>query len=659
MSGRVVTVTGVNAGETTFSIRDSDSYSETIVVNVVGEPATPNRNLLSVEGDRIDEIDFSLIRPATAPDEITAELPTGEKITLKKEKTVQRKDGGYSWFGNNKNSVLDSVVLTVTDGVMFGRIENKDDTYSVRRDGNGYRIFKHNPDALIPLINDTAMPLGVRSNDRSETTDDIPMQDAPTEEIIFELVKEDGSVIDILVLFTERMDEEYGNQIIGEINQFIALSNKAFYSSGVQTELNLVHAEVYSDERVQEDESIEKALDHIEISESIGNMRNIYNADLVCLLRKFAGTAETCGLANVMPASMVGPEFGPFAFSVVEVSPLDERDKFPIGYCSEVTFIHEIGHNLGCAHDRRNARVDGAFDYSYGFDYPGEFGTIMSYNKVNRILYFSNPSKRYKDIPIGINENELDSSNNVLTINNTREIVANFRVNIEESDSIVLFPDANLEAIIRAKIEKPTDPIHEEDLKAIETMLVSGEGIESIEGLQFCSNLRELDLRSNMVSDISQLSDLNQLEILLLNENPVDDISDLSGMPSLIELNLSKTDVENLSPLSDLTTLEVLFLWGMGISDISAVSSLSNLNFISFGNNLISDISPLKDLVALDTVWLDANEITDIEPLVQNAGIGEGNEVRLQNNPLNTASCQEFLPLLEDRGVVVLYSDCN
>lgn len=657
LSGRTITVTGVDAGETTFTIRDGDSYSETIVVNVVGEPATPNRNLLSVEGDRIDNIDFSLIRPATAPEEITAELPTGEKVTLKKEKTVQRDAENYSWFGINENGVLDSVVLTVTDGVMFGRIENQMDAYYIKPHGNTHKFIQHEPEDLIPLINDTAVP-----NERSagiKTAEDTVTQEPPVEETVFQIeLREDGSVIDVLVLYTERMEEKYGSEINAIIHNFIDLSNGSYDNSGIQTELRLAHAEVYDDPASREDQGIDSALNHIRGSDRIFDLRNNVKADLVCLLREYQGNGLPCGRAWVM-SNNVSAQFESYAFSIVEVRFEDERSSGDRWYCSELTFAHEIGHNLGCAHDRGNAEKPGAYDYSYGFDHDGEFGTIMSYNKINRISYFSNPLFKYGDIPIGIDENEADSSNNALTINNTREIVANFRVNIEESDSIVLFPDANLEAIIRAKIEKPTDPIQEEDLRAVETLLVPGEGIESIEGLQYCPNLRELDLRSNMVSDISQLSDLNQLEILLLNENPVDDISDLSGMPSLIELNLSKTDVENLSPLSDLTTLEVLFLWGMGISDISAVSSLSNLNFISFGNNLISDISPLKDLVALDTVWLDANEITDIEPLVQNAGIGEGDEVRLQNNPLNTDSCQEFLPLLEDRGVDVLYSDCN
>ena len=45
---------------------------------------------------------------------------------------------------------------------------------------------------------------------------------------------------------------------------------------------------------------------------------------------------------------------------------------------------------LDAAHDRDHASIGGAYPYSYGYDIPGVFGTIMSYDGPT-ITYFSTP----------------------------------------------------------------------------------------------------------------------------------------------------------------------------------------------------------------------------------------------------------------------------
>jgi hypothetical protein len=54
-------------------------------------------------------------------------------------------------------------------------------------------------------------------------------------------------------------------------------------------------------------------------------------------------------------------------------------------------------------------------------------------------------------------------------------------------------------------------------------------------------------------------------------------------------------------------------------------------------------------------LWLWRNNISDIQPLVENKGIGEGDEVNLKGNPLNDEAYDVHIPTLQDRGVKVLF----
>jgi hypothetical protein len=100
-------------------------------------------------------------------------------------------------------------------------------------------------------------------------------------------------------------------------------------------------------------------------------------------------------------------------------------------YCTDLTYVHEVGHNLGCAHDRANAGASGRYPYSYGYQEPTEkFHTIMSYSCPGgcpEIEYFSNPADSYNGDPTGIADPDPNSADNARTINQTRVEMAGFR----------------------------------------------------------------------------------------------------------------------------------------------------------------------------------------------------------------------------------------
>lgn len=73
------------------------------------------------------------------------------------------------------------------------------------------------------------------------------------------------------------------------------------------------------------------------------------------------------------------------------------------------TFAHEIGHNLGTRHDPDNNGSSGGYPYGFGYQQRAvtpRWRTIMAYScsgvACGRINYWSDPSRTYNGVPIGL-----------------------------------------------------------------------------------------------------------------------------------------------------------------------------------------------------------------------------------------------------------------
>ena len=100
-------------------------------------------------------------------------------------------------------------------------------------------------------------------------------------------------------------------------------------------------------------------------------------------------------------------------------------------------------------------------------------------------------------------------------------------VSVVKADSVVTFPDPNLEAAIRQAISKPTGDIYQSDLTSLTTLSAESLGIVDLTGLEHCTSLGDLYLSSNQINDISPLSGLTSLTDLSLYSNQISDIEPL------------------------------------------------------------------------------------------------------------------------------------
>ena len=172
-----------------------------------------------------------------------------------------------------------------------------------------------------------------------------------------------------------------------------------------------------------------------------------------------------------------------------------------------------------------------------------------------------------------------------------------------------LFPDPNLERLVRATLDQPQGPLTPKKVSSLWHLIASNWGIHDLRGLEH--------------------------------------------LTSLWQLYLGDEHIEDLTPLAGLTNLQRLGLPGNQISDLTPLAGLTNLDRLHLDNNRIVDLTPLAGLTLLEFLNLERNRIKDLAPLVANPGWVEGDVVKLGNNPLSAQARNEQIPALRARGVTV------
>ena len=268
---------------------------------------------------------------------------------------------------------------------------------------------------------------------------------------------------------------------------------------------------------------------------------------------------------------------------------------------------------------------------------------------------------------------------------------------------VVSIPDANLAAVVREALDlTPGDAISQLDMLKLGGRLEANDRqITDLTGLEHAVNLKDVRLADNQISDITPLAKSTNMEALELYNNNISDISSLAGMVNLTRLYIYDNSVSDLSPLTEKINLQDLAigdnsvsdlsplagsvhlvrleLYNNNISDISSLAAMTHLTFLHLGDNSVSDLSPLERLTNLDglDLWynsvsdlsplaelngltflqIDGNLVSDLSPLVANTGLGDGDEVYVQDNPLSYASIHTHIPILLERGVTVKYDN--
>lgn len=182
------------------------------------------------------------------------------------------------------------------------------------------------------------------------------------------------------------------------------------------------------------------------------------------------------------------------------------------------------------------------------------------------------------------------------------------------------------------------------DMLGLVSLSCIAKQVDSLEGLQHASNLRELRLSdNNRIQDISLLSGLKKLEVLVVNQNQIRDISVVADLPNLRHLDVHHNGLEDISAVADLVLLERLVVRENSIHDLQPLARLSRLKFLMLNFNPIHDIDVLAQLEAMETLNLHGTLVSDISPLLS---LPQLRQLRVTSAHLNADAYEEDLDQL-------------
>ncbi|MEM6800306.1 MAG: zinc-dependent metalloprotease family protein [Bacteroidota bacterium] len=333
-----------------------------------------------------------------------------------------------TWKGRIAGSDFAYVLISEQEGIYFGKIVTPDlRSFQLQYKGEPvYGIYEVDPTNIVQDENDQVI---------LETEDLIEGDNG-----ICEASYSCSAVeIDILVVYTPAAKAGMGNStsaieaaIAGAITEMNAVNS----NSGVPHTYNLVHVEEinFTESGTSGADLASLRNQNDGVMDNVHQLRFIHRADLVALVT----SSIYCGVAYVQPNPTYF--YADIGFSVTGLACMN----------TNLTFAHEVGHNMGLHHDWFVNTSPNPCRHHHGYvnqNAPAGFShrwrTVMAYNNncsntfgfsCRRLPYWSNPDINMTGDPMGVPIGNSQPSNSAFALRRSSCLIAGL------SNQLVPFP---------------------------------------------------------------------------------------------------------------------------------------------------------------------------------------------------------------------------
>lgn len=213
-----------------------------------------------------------------------------------------------------------------------------------------------------------------------------------------------AATVDLLVLYDNFSKNYFGGDPQTAMNSWVNQMNAAYADSQIDVQLRLVGVR----EMEQAGADMSAVLGNLRLNNAAIALRDQLGADFVSQLHQ----TGACGVGYVAVDKN-------WTWNVTAPG------------CGPIVMAHELGHNMGLNHSRKQGNQSGArFRYGVGYGVDNVFVDIMAYAGVfntTRVSRFSNPNLTCRGLPCGIAAGQENEAYGALAIHNVRDEIAGFR----------------------------------------------------------------------------------------------------------------------------------------------------------------------------------------------------------------------------------------
>lgn len=385
------------------------------------------------------------LNAAHAGGRLIVDAPDGQAIALDYERHVEHPDGNWTWIGRGPDQA--DAVITFGEEAAFGLLP--------RAGGEPLRLTVAGGSAWLVAMDGAGLTDRNRAVTRTDGIDYLTppkSESAAPSKATTATSSLDASItfhapahntVDLVVGYSTGFAVGLGgrSQAVTRIHHLVDIANQAYANSKVEATLRLAGTvQVDYPDTTDNKDALEKLSGRGQNGPvapdrafaALRAARETHRADLVSLVRHFRAPQNNgCGIAWMIGGGRTGivPSDAAYGYSVVsDGADFDESDGGTY-FCRDESLVHEIGHNMGQAHNIEDSGMPGVHDYAYGHreTMVDGFYTVMAYQLPAgdqvAIRHFANPHVDYDGRPTGI----MNVSDNARSMNRVLPAIAGFR----------------------------------------------------------------------------------------------------------------------------------------------------------------------------------------------------------------------------------------
>lgn len=363
---------------------------DSVLVRPSNGPTPPVNDAAVVRQRRVDVGSLGVLTDTSRSALLRLDLFPDVSLVAVRER-MEPTASGVTWSGTLDGYPQSSVVFVQVGDELVGSVYAPFGFFRIGRGNDGAYLVQQvdqRDDA-----SDDSVPSG--GPDPADAADG----SRPVARSSWRTLADSGDVIDVMVVFSNDALAGMGGETraLATTDLMVAETNQAFRNSAVNTRLRLVHTVTidYAESGTSSTDLARLRGSTDGFLDGVHAARDAAGADLVVLVvEEMPGF---CGIGYVNTLLSTGGS----AFSVVRRSCASNGR----------TFAHEIGHNMGAAHDWYVDTSRGAFTSSHGYTgLTGRFRDLMAYSNLctdtatncSQLLQYSNPRLVHNGQPTGV-----------------------------------------------------------------------------------------------------------------------------------------------------------------------------------------------------------------------------------------------------------------